>query len=454
MNATIGPGAAEDCLYLSVYAPSNVTADSKLPVYVYIPGGGFNLGHGTNQDMSKIIAASNGSVIGVTLAYRVAHFGFLASQEIHDAKDASVNNGLKDVYKALQWIHKYIDKFGGDSERVTITGGSAGGAAVTFMMTAYGGQGNDSLFHSVIGESASFAAVLDIPGSQYQYDNLTAEAGCNHTSDTLACLRKVDAQKLQDVSIARPFPTSDRAPVYMYNPVIDGDMVRKPTLQAFKDGEFVKVPAIIGNVQNEGSIFTPENITNSTEGFNFLRDQFPLLNETHRAKYNDLWFNGTPEGPDFWQSVSHSYGLTRYQCTGYFLSMLLAAKGVPSYHYNYNVPGLPVTPISKALGVTHGSESAPLFATNLKPGSQFAPGGADANFVPLIQNYWLNFVINQDPNNGTSSGATQWGTWDAEKQELLNFEPDNIKMMNFDDPMHGRLKRCQWLSTIAIDIGQ
>ena len=96
-------GTSEDCLFLDVYAPSNA---KNLPVYVFLQGGGFNLLGNANYNGTGMIAASGGNIVVVTLNYRVGPYGFLASKEVE--KGASLNNGLKDQRKALQWVQKYI----------------------------------------------------------------------------------------------------------------------------------------------------------------------------------------------------------------------------------------------------------------------------------------------------------------------------------------------------------
>ena len=103
----------------------------------------------------------------MTFNYRVGLFGFLASAEVRDDPTASVNNGLHDQRKALEWVQKYIHHFGGDPKHVTIGGASAGAASVFYHLTAYNGR-DEGLFHAAAAESQSFATVLTIEESQYQ----------------------------------------------------------------------------------------------------------------------------------------------------------------------------------------------------------------------------------------------------------------------------------------------
>jgi len=106
-NAT---GFSEDCLYLDVYAPSNATTDSKLPVYFFIQGGGFNSNSNANYNGSGLVTASGFNIIVVNFNYRVGPYGFIASREIVESDTASTNNGLKDQRKAMEWIQEYITR--------------------------------------------------------------------------------------------------------------------------------------------------------------------------------------------------------------------------------------------------------------------------------------------------------------------------------------------------------
>lgn len=94
----------EDCLFLSVHAPSNATVESKLPVFFWVQGGGFNQLSNLNYDGSGIIQAAEYDAIVVQLNYRVGLYGFLAGAEVE--RDGSINNGLKDQRKALEWVQK------------------------------------------------------------------------------------------------------------------------------------------------------------------------------------------------------------------------------------------------------------------------------------------------------------------------------------------------------------
>ncbi|KAK3059609.1 hypothetical protein LTS18_010441, partial [Coniosporium uncinatum] len=242
-NAT---GFSEDCLYLDVYAPSNATTDSKLPVYFFIQGGGFNSNSNANYNGSGLVTASGFNIIVVNFNYRVGPYGFIASREIVESDTASTNNGLKDQRKAMEWIQKYITRFGGDPKMVTIGGDSAGAASVTMHLTAYGGR-NDHLFQAAAAESQSFATQL------------------------------TTAAELQAQNFNTPYPGAANPPLYMWNPTIDGDIICDYTYRAFAQGKFIHIPSIFGDDTNGGTVFAPRHTNTSGDSSTFLHDQFPYL---------------------------------------------------------------------------------------------------------------------------------------------------------------------------------
>lgn len=105
---------SEDCLFLDVYAPSNATATSKLPVFFFIQGGGFNVNATPNLNGTGLIIASGNNIIVVTSNYRVGPYGFLT-----DGDSLTSNNGLYDQRKAMEWVQKYITQFGGASYSIS-----------------------------------------------------------------------------------------------------------------------------------------------------------------------------------------------------------------------------------------------------------------------------------------------------------------------------------------------
>jgi para-nitrobenzyl esterase len=149
-----GPAISEDCLYLNVWTPAK-TANDKLPVMVWIYGGGFVLGMTGTPAYDGTHLAEKG-VVMVSVAYRVGVFGFLADPELsRENGGASGNYGLEDMIAGLQWVKSNIGRFGGDPSHITIFGESAGGLAVNMLTASPAAKG---LFQRAISESGGSMA--------------------------------------------------------------------------------------------------------------------------------------------------------------------------------------------------------------------------------------------------------------------------------------------------------
>ena len=157
-KSTNGPRSeAEDCLFINVWRPSDVSADARLPVYVFIHGGGFINGSSNQADMTEIVEKTG--VVGVSFNYRLGALGFFSHPDV--AKDSG-DFGLMDQQAALRWVHENIAAFGGDPTRVTIGGESAGGYSVCAHLAAPGSAG---LFAQAMMQSGS---CISIPLAQAQ----------------------------------------------------------------------------------------------------------------------------------------------------------------------------------------------------------------------------------------------------------------------------------------------
>jgi len=186
MQAGAGPFASEDCLQLNVFTknlPSNETVELK-PVIAFIHGGGFEYGTAINHGPQYLL---DRDIVLVTINYRLGAFGFMGV----GTADVSGNQGLKDQSLAFRWIRNNIHHFGGDPERVTISGLSAGSFSVTAHMVSPMSQG---LFHNVIGQSGSIASQIKPDSNNTDIVmELARRVNCTTSTidDMVSCLRNV-----------------------------------------------------------------------------------------------------------------------------------------------------------------------------------------------------------------------------------------------------------------------
>ncbi|KAI0339789.1 triacylglycerol lipase [Trametopsis cervina] len=446
-----GPGRThdEDCLFLDVFAPSNATPASKLPVMFFIQGGGLNTLSNANYNGSQLIEAANHEMIVVTHNYRVGTFGFLASKEIQE--NGNVNTGFLDQRKALQWVQDHISKFGGDPGHVVLSGDSAGAQSITVQLYAFGGAPTN-LFHGVIAESQSFPGTLNISGAQFEYDAFVQRTGCGNATDTLACLRGLDTATLQSASIAIPFPGRPAAPDFLYGAVLDGDLIQDLPFRLFRQGKFVDVPSVFGDDTNEGTVFTPTNLNTTSDMDSFLLDNFPLLTDSQLATINKLYPESQqfPGHGAFYFNAASAYGELRYICPGVFVSRSLRQFNRKNtnwlYHYNVEDP----TEIAQGLGVPHTIEINAIWGLNstkgTPPASYFT---TNANIVPVMQGYWTSFVRTLNPNTLRAPGTPEWQPFNGTNRIL--FETNNTRMEVIDA---GLEERCDFLLSIGEALGQ
>ncbi|KAI3392679.1 hypothetical protein diail_5319 [Diaporthe ilicicola] len=449
-NAT---DTSEDCLFLDIYAPSNATTTSKLPVFFFIQGGGFNENGNANLNGTGLVNASGNNIIVITINYRVGPYGFLTNVD-----ESQLNNGLYDQRKALEWVQQYVTQFGGDPDHVVLGGDSAGAASVSLHLAAFGGR-DDGLFHAAAAESVSFATVLTVEESQYQYENLALRLGCvGSYNASLACLRSKTAVEIQDVNYNIPYPGAAYQPLYMYNPVIDGDLIRELTYTAYAEGKFIKVPIIVGDDTNGGTVFTPSNISTLAQSNMFLKNQFPYINLEQFADINELYPNENQTCPNvgcYWRQASDVYGQMRYMCPGLYISNAFAENGVSqSWAYRWNVEDPDLNALG--LGVPHTVELNAIFGpsnTNNNSPPSYYPNGTNAHAVPVVQAYWTSFIRSYDPNTYRLNGTVEWQVWDDSTQQRILFDTGGLTSM---ESLAGseQMTRCEYWYGIGIDIRQ
>ncbi|KAF1999175.1 alpha/beta-hydrolase [Amniculicola lignicola CBS 123094] len=411
LKQEVGGNFSEDCLFANVFAPADATKDSKLPVFVFIQGGGFNINGNANYNGTKLIRAADNNIIIVNFNYRVGPYGFLASKEIQEDSTLSLNNGLKDQRQLLKWVKTHIQSFGGDPDHVTLGGASAGAGSVVLQLTAYGGR-DDKLFQAAAAESPAAPPLRDVTENQFAFDALRKKMGCKN----LKCMQELDAVKFQNAvrELRIPFPGAKNPPLYFYNPTLDYDFIRDYTYNELQAGHFINVPTIFGYTTNEGTIFTPKSVETVGKAETFIRDQFVNLNRADMTMIRQVW--GGP--PDLfydprWRTYAASiYGHIRYTCPSLNASAAYTTKSTsPTYSYRWNV--------GSAL---HVADLGPIWNNATQ-----APG-------VFIQSYWASFIRSFDPNKhihdfvlpgGTRLKSPKWETFGDGVGKRMMFGDDN-----------------------------
>ncbi|KAJ1324078.1 acetylcholinesterase [Microdochium nivale] len=485
---TVNANRSEDCLYASVFAPTKATACKPLPVFVWIMGGGFNVNSGANGNGTGLIKAADEDLVVVTFNYRVGTYGFMSTGDTA-SKDIDTNMGLHDQRKLLHWVHKNIAQFGGDPRRVVIGGASAGGASVTYHLTAYDGK-DEGLFAGAAAQSQSFGPVRTAAKSRYQFINLAKNLGCwddNHAAGlpeddrsndaaVLACMRAAPVATIQDHSKNIPYPeiagrSDAKAPLYMWSPLIDGDLIKDLTYTRFREGHYVRVPTIFGDDTNEGTGFAPQTAATRGDSQAFFRANFPAVTDEQLTVldgyYPNLNQTTCPNTGCWWRQAADMYGEARYNCPGLFLVDTLTSASTPSpakkqnppvFMYQYDV----VDPATAAagLGVPHTVETYAIWGPENLLGSapkSYLPGGINEGAIPVMQGYWTSFMRSLDPSVHRAAGSAEWTAWRGKYDEgkrVLVSTGGKTEMQRVEEHMPGQVARCEYLATIAVPLEQ
>lgn len=364
--------SSEDCLFLNVERP--VEADGDLPVLVWIHGGGFVMGSGRTEAADGEAFVRRG-VLLVTLNYRLGRLGFLAHPALGSE---SANAGLLDQVAALEWVQDNIADFGGDPDRVTVGGGSAGGLSVNTLMAS---PTTDGLFSQAISQSGlGREPTQTLARATAEGRRLASDAGALDA----AALRSLDAAQVMT------WPLDVFAGQV---PVVDGALVTAPVGEVFGAGGEQDVPYLVGStdLDLEADLLEPLGLADDARALLRSAGERGLLRAytTPDAVRRHLMADAVFTEPARLLATAH-------------------AARAPTWRYRFEV----VTPeaFARVGGAPHASELPYVFDGVLPLGAeQDAPGMAD-----VVSDYWASFVITGDPNR---AGAPTWPT--AEDGALL-----------------------------------
>jgi para-nitrobenzyl esterase len=411
-------GMSEDCLYLNVWTPAK-SGNEKLPVLVYIFGGGFQNGDGSEPRYDGESMARQG-MVAVSVNYRTNIFGFFVHPDLtkESPHHASGNYGLLDQVAALQWVQKNIAAFGGDPKRATVAGESAGSISVSALMAS---PLSKNLMAGAIGESG--AAIASLPpqplaDAEQNGVRFATAAGAN----TLAALRALTAEQIQDAAA--------KAQGVRFSTAMDGYFLSKSLTAIFEAGEQSKVPLLEGsNTQEQAarSVLgagdpTPETLANAIR--RFYGDKADPVLKAYAASTTD----------EVYEAAAHlasarfiSYGTWKWA------ELQMKTGGKPVYRYLYarprpaylGMPGEPAPAAGRGGGAPTGSGAqqpqAPRGAShsaeiqyamgNLDLDKRYTWEPADYQVSKTMQAYFVNFIKTGNPNG---PGVPNWPAYRAD----------------------------------------
>ncbi len=378
----------EDCLTLNVWT-SKPDPKAKLPVMVWIHGGGLVNGSSSQSIYDGAKLASKGVVV-VSINYRLGAFGYLAHPALSaedKAHHASGNQGLFDQLAALKWVQQNAAAFGGDPAKVTVFGESAGGLSVAALLSTPLSKG---LFAHAVIESGSFVeasprcrplkgALEGAPESaEDQGLRLQKALGC----DDLACMRKKSAA---EVLAALPGQAGFIGKGERFGLTVDQVALNETPRAALEAGHTLKVPAIVGTNGDEGTLFTIGVPLKRELGFNWVVGKmFGASAARVKAAYP------VKDYPSPKAAFDALVGDAVFTCPARTAARELSEHGSPVYRYLFaHVPG------GNKLGAFHGSEIAYVFGTL---GTRQPPTDDEVRLSERMQSAWVRFAQTGDPN--------------------------------------------------------
>ena len=399
---------SEDCLYLNIWSPAKQPKEG-LPVMVWIHGGAFMTGAGSQPGYQGTRVAGKGAVV-VTFNYRLGPFGFLSHPALsrESANGVSGNYGLYDQIEALRWVRKNIAAFGGDPARVTIFGESAGAMSVGYLLLSPLAKG---LFHRAIMESGAPTGQRHImPGARGSLDQaletgkkLAANLGCAGEKDIAAAMRGKTTDEIMEAA-RQSVDFIFRSGGLTFAPVIDGRLLPAPPEELLAKGKYHHVPVLIGTNRDEASVFI-RDLTSADYG-KWIKAEF-------RDRSKEI-FTSFPVNDEEDMAVSANRFLTALWFTepARFMARSIAARGGNAYLYHFT--HMPRYGLATELGAFHGQEIEFVFGDL----ASILATDDDRALSAAMMDYWTNFARTGDPNR---ADLIRWPVFDRKTEPYMEF---------------------------------
>lgn len=406
----VSEAMSEDCLYLNIWTPAH-SAQEKLPVIFWIHGGAFITGYGHSSHFDGEAFARQG-VILVTINYRLNIFGWLVHPELsaESGKGVSGNYGLMDQIFALNWVKRNISAFGGDPERITLAGQSAGAMSVNCLLHSSTVQGS---FQSAIMQSGG--GLMGFSDMSHYRTVSQAETLVDLEAElhvkTIAQARALDAGELLNRWMNVGFGTSRLQTC----PVIDGYLLERPLEETAWAGAYAPVPTLLGYTAQENvpTMPTPDVFRETMRKDMGVRAEefFQLCPLETEAEWKKFMFSNCTE-------------LLRSSCEAW--ARLTERHGTPPayvYTLTRQLPG-------DDAGAFHGSCLTYVFKTFLRGWRPWI--GQDLEISSAMNTYWANFAKYGTPNGDNGLNEKQlpyWLPYTSETELTMEFGTELIGMV-------------------------
>ncbi len=418
-----GPGS-EDCLFLNVWTPA-LDARARRPVLVYIHGGGFNNGSGSDPLYDGSALCRRGDVVVVTLNHRLNTFGYLYLGALGDPRyAASGNAGQLDLVQALQWVRDHATTFGGDPGNITVFGQSGGGAKIATLMAMPAARGLFQRAWTMSGQQVTAAG----PRAAAQRAAVAMEAV--HAPDLAALLRLPAADLLAATRARDPSRVEDTA--LYFGPVLDEVVLPVHPFWPQAPAQSAAIPMVIGNTHDETRAFLGNDPGNFALDWNTLpaqleKQQFvdllpSVVIEHYRRLYphytaSEVFFAATTAGRSWRGAVEELEARARQPATA-----------APTWAYQLDWP----SPVEEGRLRAFHTLDIPLVFDNAGLPTARTGGGEDARaLAATMSDALIAFARHGDPNH---AGLADWAPYTLPQRRTMLFD---VRSRGADDPRGG-----------------
>jgi para-nitrobenzyl esterase len=415
---------SENGLSVNVWTPA--ADDAKRPVYVWIHGGAYISGSSSFPLYDGTSFAHNGNIVVVGLNYRLGDRGYLHLNHLDESYAGSGNVALMDQVAALEWVRDNIAAFGGDPGHVTVGGQSAGGGAITGLMMMPAAR---NLFHRAIIQSISLMSFRDLALAEYTTETFMAEVGATSIAELEAA--PIETLLAAQRATVRTRPVTGKA---LFQPVIDGTVLKKDILPSARDGELLDIPIMIGITAEEWKPFqffmNPEDVPKSETAMAAVFDDLCGNGSGLVSAYREML--GVLEPTQLFAAAMSDW---RWRQTTLKLQSILSDKqDVYAYEFRWRSP----TNEGK-LGAGHCVEIPFCFDNMETPSTPYLIGyKAPKMLADTMHGSWCNFIRGGNPE---SDRTGDWPRYDQERRATMMF--DTTSKLE-DDPSSNR--RLYWES--------
>ena len=407
----VGP-QDEDCLYLNVFTPA---ADgARRPVMVWIHGGAFTLGSGS-QKMYDLRPLARAGVVGVTINYRLGALGYLHLAGLDPSLDTSACAGILDQVAALEWVRDNIAAFGGDPGQVTIFGESAGGMSVGTLLGTPRARG---LFQRAIPQSGAAHSVIDPDTGTQVAAAFVDELGLDRSSLAKVWEAPVaDLLAAQERSAARlPMPHRLRA----FRPTVDGQTLEQTPIDAIRAGLSAGVPVVVGACRDEERLFTLWDPTARELDDAGVAKRMDERQPGHGPRLLEAYRSARGDGPSAYDLYCAIETDRVFRIPAVRLAEAQSAHQPQTHSY---LVTWEAQAMDGKLGACHGVDLPFVFGmVGSKAAGIFAGSGPDARRLQEeMFNAWLGFARSGDPNH---DALCPWPRHDDARRATMFFGSD------------------------------